>query len=102
MALGTDFAGYSISFDTGFPITEVNLMRQAGMTPMDIIVAGTKNAAEVCGISNAVGTVEVGKIADLFVVNGDPLAEGVPFEESFLSARMVVHGGEIVVNKGNA
>ena len=45
---------------------------------------------------NALGTVEVGKIADLLVVNGDPLAEGVPFEESFLSVRMVVHGGEIV------
>ncbi len=97
VALGTDFAGYSISFDTGFPITEVNLMRQAGMSPMDIIVAGTKNAAEVCGIGDTLGTVEVGKIADLFVVNGDPLAEGVPFEDSFLSVRMVVHGGEIVV-----
>ena len=97
VALGTDFAGYTFSFDTGFPITEVNLMRQAGMTPMDIIIAGTKNAAEACGISNALGTVEVGKIADLFVVNGDPLAEDAPFEESFLSVRMVVHGGEIVV-----
>lgn len=97
VALGTDFAGYTFSFDTGFPITEVNLMRQAGMTPMDIIVAGTKNAAEVCGISDELGTVEVGKIADLFVVNGNPLAEGVPFEESFLAVRMVVHGGEIVV-----
>ena len=100
MALGTDFAGYSISFDTGFPITEVNLMRQAGMTPMDIIVAGTKNAAEVCGISNALGTVEVGKIADLFVVNGNPLADA-SFEEAFLSVRMVVHGGEIVVENGD-
>ena len=98
VALGTDFAGYSISFDTGFPITEVNLMRQAGMAPMDIIVAGTKNAAHVCGLEDTLGTIEVGKIADLFVVNGDPLAEGVPFEESFLSVRMVVHGGEIVVD----
>ncbi len=101
VALGTDFAGYSIRFDTGFPITEVNLMRQAGMNPMDIIVAGTKNAAEVCGISNVLGTIEVGKIADLFVVNGDPLAEDAPFEDSFLSVRMVVHGGEIVVENAS-
>ena len=97
VALGTDFAGYSISFDTGLPITEVNLMRQAGMTPMDIIVAGTKNAAHVCGMESTLGTVEVGKIADLFVVNGDPISEGAPFEDTFLSVRMVVHGGEIVV-----
>lgn len=101
VALGTDFAGYSISFDTGFPITEVNLMRRAGMTPMDIIVAGTKNAAHACGIDNVLGTVEVGKIADLLVVNNDPLAENVPFEDSFLSVRMVIHGGEIVVNSAD-
>ena len=102
VALGTDFAGYSIRFDTGFPITEVNLMRQAGMTPMDIIIAGTRNAAHVCGLDSTLGTVEVGKIADLLVVNGDPLDENIPFEKSFLSVRMVVHGGEIVVNNDNA
>ncbi len=96
VALGTDFAGYTISFDTGFPITEVNLMKQAGMTPMDIIIAGTKNAAHVCGLDSTLGTIEVGKIADLLVVNGDPLSEN-----PFLSVRMVVHGGEIVVNNAD-
>lgn len=98
VALGTDFDGYSIRFDTSFPITEVNLMRQAGMTPMDIIVACTKNAAHVCGLNSTLGTIEAGKIADLLVVNGDPLAENEPLADAFLSVRMVVHGGEIVVN----
>ena len=102
VALGTDFDGYSMTFDTGFPITEVNLMRQAGMAPMDIIVASTKNAAHVCGLDSTLGTIEAGKIADLLVVNGDPLAENAPFEDSFLSVRMVVHGGEIVVNSVDA
>jgi imidazolonepropionase-like amidohydrolase len=91
--LGTDFAGYTISFDTGFPITEVNLMKQAGMTPMDIIIAGTKNAAHVCGLESTLGTIEVGKVADLLVVGGDPLTEMPDW-----SVRMVVHGGEIVVD----
>lgn len=97
VALGTDFAGYPGSFDTGFPVTEVNLMKKAGMTPMDIIVAGTKNAAHVCGLDSTLGTIEKGKIADLLVVIGDPLADNPQ-----LSVRMVVHGGKIVVDNVKA
>jgi imidazolonepropionase-like amidohydrolase len=93
IALGTDFAGYEGSFDPGFPVTEVNLMKRAGMSPMDIIVAGTKNAAYVCGVDSILGTIEAGKIADLLVVNGDPLTEMPNW-----SVRMVVHGGKIVVD----
>lgn len=45
VALGTDFRGFHGSFDSGMPITERELMQEAGMTPMQIIVAGTKHAA---------------------------------------------------------
>jgi imidazolonepropionase-like amidohydrolase len=94
VALGTDFAGYTCSFDKGFPITEVQLMQRAGMTNMDIIVAGTKNAAYVCGRDDAIGTVEAGKDADLLIVNGDPLAD----LNALLDVRMVVHKGVVVVD----
>jgi imidazolonepropionase-like amidohydrolase len=94
VALGTDYAGYTCSFDTGFPITEVRLMSRAGMSAMDIIVAGTRNAAHVCGLEGVKGTVEAGRAADLLVVGGDPLAD----LEALLDVKMVVHGGEIVVN----
>lgn len=97
VALGTDFAGYTCSFDTGFPITEVRLMGQAGMSAMDIIVAGTMHAAYVCGLEGVTGTVEEGRKADLLIVNGDPLAD----LDALLGVRMVVHGGEIVVDKSN-
>ena len=59
IALGTDYAGYTCSFDKGFPITEVSLMKSAGMSNMDIIVAATKNAAYTCGILNETGTLDV-------------------------------------------
>lgn len=94
VALGTDYAGYTCSFDTGFPITEVRLMSRAGMPAMDIIVAGTRNAAHVCGLEGVKGTVEAGRAADLLVVGGDPLAD----LEALLDVKMVVHGGEVVVN----
>ncbi|HEX2926090.1 MAG TPA: amidohydrolase family protein [Ruminiclostridium sp.] len=96
IALGTDFAGYTSSFEY-FPDAEVKLMRQAGIKPMDILIAATKNAAEVCGLGDTLGTVEAGKIADLLVVIGDPLAENPQ-----LSLRMVVHGGVIVVDNAEA
>ncbi len=97
IALGTDFAGYASDFDNGFPETEIDLMREAGMTPMDIIVAATKNAAHVCGLNSTLGTLEAGKTADLLVVSGDPMDENPR-----LSLRMVMHGGVIVVDNADA
>ena len=75
IALGTDFNGYTIPFDTGFPITEARLLLAAGLSPMDVIVAGTRNAAGVCGRASELGTVEKGKIADLLVVARNPLED---------------------------
>lgn len=94
VALGTDFAGYTTSFDKGFPITEARLMKQAGMTNMDIIVAGTKNAAYVCSLDGVTGTVEAGRDADLLIVTGDPLSD----LDALLNVQMVVHKGQIIVD----
>ena len=54
-------------------IREFQLMQEAGMTPMQIIVAATKNGAEMMGRVEHLGTVEAGKLADIIVVNGHPL-----------------------------
>ena len=40
-----------------------------------MIEASTKNAAAACGLEEDLGTLEVGKIADLIVVPGDPLED---------------------------
>lgn len=92
IALGTDFAGYFTEFDTGFPITEVTLMKEAGMSNMDIIIAGTRNAAEVCDRVQDLGTIEAGKIADLLIVEGDPLKQ----IEDLQNTWMVIHNGQKV------
>jgi imidazolonepropionase-like amidohydrolase len=54
---------------------ELALMVQNGMTPMQAIVATTRNAATLMKLDQELGTVEAGKIADLILVNGDPLAD---------------------------
>src|SRR5262249_43557306 len=54
---------------------ELALMVEAGLTPMQAIVATTKTAAECCRLGGVTGTLEAGKRADLVVVDGDPLAD---------------------------
>ena len=54
---------------------ELVLMVEAGMSASDGIVAATSTAARACGLQDEIGTVEIGKRADLLVVDGDPLAD---------------------------
>jgi len=72
-ALGTDFGGYNAAFELGMPIKEMQWMREAGMTNVQIIVSATRNAAHVCNLDGQLGTLEPGKTADILVVKGDPL-----------------------------
>jgi imidazolonepropionase-like amidohydrolase len=92
VALGTDYDGYACEFDLGMPMTEIALMREAQITPMQIIVAATKNAAHVCNVEDEVGTVEPGKIADVVVVQGDPLED----VRTMTDIWMVVHNGVVI------
>ena len=50
-------------------------MAEAGMTPMQAIVATTATAAACIGLGDRVGTLVPGKLADLIAVDGDPLAD---------------------------
>lgn len=92
VALGTDFEGYSTPFQLGMPTIEVELMSQAGMTPMQIIVSATKNAAYVCGMGDSLGTLEPNKIADILVVQGNPLQD----LQALARPLWVIHNGVII------
>ena len=65
---------------------------EAGMTPMEIIQAATRNGAELLGMLNRVGTLEPGKLADIIAVPGDPLKDAKALER----AKFVMKGGAIV------
>lgn len=51
---------------------ELQLLVQAGLTPMRAIEAATKTAAEFLGKRHELGTIEAGKLADLVIVDGKP------------------------------
>jgi hypothetical protein len=51
------------------------LAEDAGIAPMQVIQSATKWPAEAVKVANQLGTVEAGKLADIFIVNADPLQD---------------------------
>lgn len=70
IAMGTDAA----VMPHGTNLRELGLMCSIGMSPMEAIVATTKVAAECLGWEDRLGTIEVGKLADIVISKTDPLA----------------------------
>jgi len=68
---------------------------EAGMTPMEIIRAATRNAAELLGMQDRIGTLEAGKLADIIGVPGDPVQDIRALEH----AKFVMKGGEVVARE---
>ena len=70
IAVGTDAIDEKMH---GRNARELELMVRYGFTPMQAIVAATQAAAGVCRVADKVGTLEPGKLADVLVVDGNPL-----------------------------
>jgi imidazolonepropionase-like amidohydrolase len=54
---------------------EMELLVEAGISPMDTLVAATREGAKFLRAEQRVGTIEPGKLADLVLIDGDPLAD---------------------------
>ena len=91
VALGNDY-GAGDAVVGGMPLREMQLLLASGLTPMDVIEAGTRNAAQVCGHGGELGTLEPGKLADVLILDGDPLAD----IETLSKVVVVMKGGQIV------
>ena len=70
IATGTDAGGGPIRH--GFIAREVEFMVNAGMSPKAALESSTREAATLIGIDDLVGTLEVGKQADMVLIDGDP------------------------------
>jgi imidazolonepropionase-like amidohydrolase len=77
IAMGTDSgaAGNPGRWQGYFEHVEMEMMVRAGMTPMQVIVAATGNAARVARVEPQIGTIEQGKWADLVVLDANPLED---------------------------
>lgn len=85
IAAGTD-AG--TPFNRHSPmIRELEIMVECGLSPSRALVSATADGAANLGLADVTGTIEVGKCADLIVVDGDPLADLRALERIRLVAR---------------
>jgi imidazolonepropionase-like amidohydrolase len=73
---------------------EIRLASEAGLTPEQIIQAGTRNAAVHPGRENEIGTLEAGKLADIIIVEGNPLEDLTALH----NIEVVIKDGEMVVD----
>jgi imidazolonepropionase-like amidohydrolase len=90
VAVGTDAGGpVGYNFQGYNTIREMELLIEAGLSPMDVMVAATRTGAELIGIADRVGTLAPGKLADFLVLEADPLAD----IRNLRRVRTVVLGG---------
>jgi imidazolonepropionase-like amidohydrolase len=93
IAMGTD-AGGPLN-QHGENAQELGFLVEAGLSPMQALVAATRHSAECVGLSERIGTIEPGKLADLLVVTADPLKDVGVLADSG-SIRLVMKGGRRV------
>lgn len=87
---------YGTDLGEGDHSTEFRLLIEGGMTPMDAIQSATRNAAELLGASDNIGSVQQGRYADLVAVKGNPLQSPALLGQ----ISFVMKGGMVVRRNG--
>ena len=96
VALGTD-AGTPFNLH-GENLGELKYLVELGYSPMEALESGSRIAAQVLGLENELGTIQEGKLADLVVVEGNPLGDvGVLLKPECV--RLVMQGGLVFKEK---
>ncbi|MBX9868748.1 MAG: amidohydrolase family protein, partial [Burkholderiaceae bacterium] len=91
MAFGTDAGVYP----HGDNAKQFFYMVKYGMTPMQAIQSATVNGADLLGWKDKVGSIAVGKFADIIAVNADPIADVT----ALTKVSFVMKGGAVVKNE---
>ncbi len=98
LAMGTDLLS-SESFKHGTNAKELELLVKYGnLTPFEAIKAATFGGAHACGKEKDIGTIEVGKMADIIVVDGNVLND-IKILQNKDRIKMVIKEGKIEVNR---
>src|SRR5262249_42532792 len=87
-------AGVRFAVQSGFAdrpqafIENIRKTMENGLTLDQVLRATTLSAAEILGISNALGSLEAGKIANVVIATGDPFAQGSQVRSVFVDGRL--------------
>ncbi|MBJ20134.1 MAG: amidohydrolase family protein [bacterium] len=74
MVVGDDFGTPIMPHGEYIPELELYVKR-LGISPVDVIGWATRNGAELMGLGDEAGTIEAGRLADIVIVDGDPLVD---------------------------
>lgn len=74
VVVGTDSGFMYLLHGFGY-VRELEMLRQAGLSPLEVLRAATLDGARALGLGDRLGSVEPGKLADLVVVEADPIAD---------------------------
>ena len=100
IAAGSDITGAPLfgGYLMGNNAVELEYLTRCGLSPMEALMAATKICAEAVGLDDQIGTVETGKLADILVINGNPL-DDIKLLQNRDAIRMVIKNGDIVVDR---
>jgi len=90
IALGTD-AGSPLTLHGIAVQAELEALQDAGLSPADVVLAATRDAARAMGRDPVLGTIRKGRIADLLVLAEDPTRD----VRAFRKLLWVIRGGEM-------
>lgn len=95
IAMGTDM-GYEPGMGTN--AYELEIYCDLGMSPMDAILTTTRNAAQAIGMDSSLGTIEAGKLADILVVEGNPL-DDIKILQERENIQVVMKEGDVYIDR---
>ena len=96
MVVGDDYGTPIMPHGDYIPEFEL-YVKKLGMAPIEVLRWGTKNGAEAMGLGAETGTIAAGKLADLVVVDGDPLVD-VGCLANRDNLRVILLGGRVMKN----
>ena len=82
------FATFDIQFVRNLPFEAANAVAY-GLPYEEALKAVTINAAVIWGVSDRIGSIEIGKLADLILTDGDPLETKTQIKQMFIAGRSV-------------